>query len=100
MEKSNRIANSLAQSEVTPSDKPTDLYNAVAQMRYLTNRLDDLYDRISSTSDVGCDKLHQDEGANRVSLLEVLNECPRLIREHLDYHHQRITDIEQTIFNQ
>jgi hypothetical protein len=100
MEKSNRIANSLAQCEVTQSDKPTDLYNAVAQMRYLTARLDDLYDRISSTSDVSRDKVDQDEEVNRVSLLEVLNECPRLIREHLDYQHQRMIDIEQSIFNQ
>tara|TARA_R110002153_G_scaffold274037_1_gene446802 strand:+ start:37554 stop:37973 length:420 start_codon:yes stop_codon:yes gene_type:complete len=88
-----------AECELNPVDKPTELYNAVVQMRYLTNRIDELYDRINSNTDVGCDKVEQSDEANTVPLLEVLNECPRIIRDHLDYQHQRIIDIEQSIFN-
>jgi hypothetical protein len=83
--------------EVNPVDKPTELYNAVVQMQYLTNRIDELYDRINSGSPINGGEVNED--GRDVCLLEVLNECPRLIREHLDCQHQRIIDIEQSIFN-
>jgi hypothetical protein len=98
MEQSNPKSHAIAQCEVEPIDKPTELHTAIHQMHYLSERLDGLYERINTGSPSDCGLV--DEGGNRtVCLLEVLNECPRLVREHLDYQHQRIIDIEQLIFN-
>jgi hypothetical protein len=87
-----------AECEVNPVNKPTELYNAIRQMHYLSIRIDNLYERINTGSPINGDEANEDENRD-VCLLEVLNESPQIIREHLDYQHQRIIDIEQSIFN-
>jgi hypothetical protein len=87
-----------AERDVEPVDKPTELHAAIRQMHYLSERLDGLYERINTGSPSDCGVV--DEGGNRdACLLEVLNECPRIVRQHLDYQHQRIIEIEMLIFN-
>jgi hypothetical protein len=83
--------------EVNPVEKPTELYNAIRQMRYLSERLDALYERMGSCSPIN--DAPDTDGDRDVCLLEVLNEGSQLVRGHLDYQHQRIIDIEQLIFN-
>jgi hypothetical protein len=98
MEQANPKSHAIAQCEVEPIDKPTELYNAIRQMHNLGERLDGLYDRINTELPIDSSVSAKD-GGRTVCLLEVLNEGPRIIREHLDYQHQRIIDIEQSIFN-
>jgi|TARA_R110002095_G_C4251583_1_gene240176 hypothetical protein len=87
-----------AECEVNPVDKPTELYIAIRQMHHLSERIDDLYERMGSCSPTDSSAPAKD-GRDKICLLEVLNEGPRVIRDHLDYQHQRITEIEQLIFN-
>tara|TARA_R110000796_G_scaffold58458_1_gene135066 strand:- start:198 stop:512 length:315 start_codon:yes stop_codon:yes gene_type:complete len=92
------LPSSGAECEVKPVDKPTELHTAIRQMQYLSERLDGLYERINSSSPVTDGEVKEDRDKD-VCLLEVLNESPRIVRQHLEYQHQRIIDIEQSIFN-
>jgi hypothetical protein len=94
------LPSASAERDVEPVDKPTELHTAIRQMQYLSERIDSLYERINSGSPVTGGELKEERDKDRdVCLLEVLNECPRIVRQHLDYQHQRIIDIEQSIFN-
>jgi hypothetical protein len=78
------------------TDKPTELYYAIARMEHVTDRLEGLYSRISNEISVAPDST---KGPNEVCLLTLLNEGPRILQNHIDAQHGKISDIEQIIFN-
>lgn len=91
------LRNENIEPVIGTDDKPTVLYHAVAKMEAVSERLDTLYSRLTKEDGVQTDCCSVQPDA---SLREVLNECPRLIAQHLQAQHSRIEEIEKLIFDQ
>jgi hypothetical protein len=77
------------------ADKPSELYIAISRMEGVSSRLEDLFTRLSG----GDRPVPNDAKAPNYScLLEVLNEGPIIISNHLEAQHDKISCIERIIF--